>query len=153
VAGYGITRGAGWHGADIAQNVWRARYESSPHPLDPGFSRQCGCAADSELCALAAEIKAPQFELAIDCIDYWPHNRIVWAGPVACPDELRGLVALLEGALQIRDSASMRGLTFLTSRCAQRARRAAAGGGFRHTLAHRRFLAGAVAAKCQFIGI
>lgn len=53
-----------------------------------------------ELCALAAEIAAPRFELAIDGVDCWPHNRIVWAGPRTCPDALRRLVADLEGALQ-----------------------------------------------------
>ena len=53
-----------------------------------------------ELCALAAGIVAPRFELTVDRVDFWPHNRIVWAGPGVCPDELQRLVAVLEGALQ-----------------------------------------------------
>lgn len=53
-----------------------------------------------KLCTLAAGVVAPRFELAIDRVTFWPHNRIVWAGPGVCPDELRRLVEVLEEALQ-----------------------------------------------------
>ena len=45
--------------------------------------------------ALAAGIRAARFELAVDYIEYWRHNRIVWAGARHCPEALQELVALL----------------------------------------------------------
>lgn len=53
-----------------------------------------------ELCALAAAVTAPEFELAVDRVAFWPHNRIVWAGTETCPDGLQRLVALLEDGLR-----------------------------------------------------
>jgi len=53
-----------------------------------------------ELCALAASIVAPSFDLTIDAAEYWRHNRILWAGPKDCPDALRLLVNGLEDALR-----------------------------------------------------
>ena len=53
-----------------------------------------------DLCALAQSVVAPGFELAIDNVSYWRHNRIVWTGPGLCPDALRTLVADLESALK-----------------------------------------------------
>jgi RNA 2',3'-cyclic 3'-phosphodiesterase len=45
--------------------------------------------------ALAAGVVAPQFELTLDTLAYWRHNRIVWAGTANCPPGLRELVAQL----------------------------------------------------------
>ena len=53
-----------------------------------------------DLCALAEKIVAPGFELAIDTVNYWRHNRIVWAAPQECPAALQALVAGLERALK-----------------------------------------------------
>jgi RNA 2',3'-cyclic 3'-phosphodiesterase len=50
--------------------------------------------------AIADAIIAPRFELVVDRIGYWRHNRLAWAGPQACPDALRALVADLEGSLK-----------------------------------------------------
>lgn len=53
-----------------------------------------------DLHALAAAIAAPPFDLIVDSLDYWRHNRIVWAGTAECPEALRKLVAQLNHALQ-----------------------------------------------------
>lgn len=52
-----------------------------------------------ELEALSEKVAAPPFDLAIDRIDYWRHNRIVWAGVARCPEALRSLVEQLERGL------------------------------------------------------
>jgi len=49
--------------------------------------------------ALAATIKGSAFALDIDRVDYWRHNRIVWAGVKDCPEMLTALVKRLEQAL------------------------------------------------------
>lgn len=48
---------------------------------------------------IAATIVARRFELAIDRVEYWRHNRIVWGGVRDCPEALLDLVAALETAL------------------------------------------------------
>ena len=48
---------------------------------------------------LAATVTAPRLELNVDRVEYWRHNRIVWAGVGECPAALTGLVAGLEEAL------------------------------------------------------
>jgi len=53
-----------------------------------------------EVRALAASVVAPGFELVIDSVSHWRHNRIVWASPQDCPAALRALVAALESALK-----------------------------------------------------
>lgn len=45
--------------------------------------------------ALATGIGAARFELAVDRVEFWRHNRIVWAGARHCPEALQELVALL----------------------------------------------------------
>lgn len=52
-----------------------------------------------DLHALAAAIAAPPIDLTIDALDYWRHNRIVWAGALECPQALQVLVAQLSRAL------------------------------------------------------
>jgi RNA 2',3'-cyclic 3'-phosphodiesterase len=49
--------------------------------------------------SLAATIEGEPFTLAVDRVDYWRHNRIVWAGVKECPDVLTALVKRLERAL------------------------------------------------------
>ena len=49
--------------------------------------------------AVAAAISAPPFDLSVNRVEYWRHNRIVWAGVERCPDALQSLVAHLEQAL------------------------------------------------------
>lgn len=53
----------------------------------------------AEIETLVATISAPRFALAVDRLDYWRHNRIVWAGTEECPEALRALVAQLEQVL------------------------------------------------------
>ena len=53
----------------------------------------------AQIDALAGSISARRFELAVDRVDYWRHNRIVWAGVERCPEALQYLVAGLERAL------------------------------------------------------
>jgi len=48
---------------------------------------------------LAAGIAASSFALAVDCLGYWRHNRVVWAGAGQCPEALQGLAAGLSGKL------------------------------------------------------
>lgn len=48
---------------------------------------------------IAAAIVARRFELVIDRVEYWRHNRIAWAGVRQCPEPLQALVAALERAL------------------------------------------------------
>jgi len=50
--------------------------------------------------AAAAAAKARPFELPIDEARYWKHNRIVWAGPAAPPNELSTLVGRLHPSLK-----------------------------------------------------
>lgn len=59
---------------------------------------EAGCIPD--LCGLAEKVVAPGFELAIDTVSYWRHNRIVWAAPHECPAALQALVAALGSALK-----------------------------------------------------
>ena len=49
--------------------------------------------------SVAAGISAARFELAVSRVEYWRHNRIVWAGPEDCPGALRELAAQLGQAL------------------------------------------------------
>ncbi len=49
--------------------------------------------------AIAAAVSAPRFELAVSRVEYWRHNRIVWAGVERCPDALQSLVDSIELAL------------------------------------------------------
>jgi 2'-5' RNA ligase len=48
---------------------------------------------------MAAAVSAPRFDLSVNRIEYWRHNRIVWAGVEHCPEALQTLVARLEQAL------------------------------------------------------
>jgi 2'-5' RNA ligase len=56
-----------------------------------------------DLLVLAGGIATPQFELTIDAVEYWRHNRIVWVGPRMCPDALRLLAEALADALRGAD--------------------------------------------------
>jgi 2'-5' RNA ligase len=53
----------------------------------------------ADLQALAAETVAPSFHLDLDHVEYWRHNRVVWAGVARCPDALQLLVQRLEQCL------------------------------------------------------
>jgi 2'-5' RNA ligase len=48
---------------------------------------------------IAAAVSTPHFELAVSRVEYWRHNRIVWAGVEHCPGELQSLVDGIELAL------------------------------------------------------
>ncbi|OGA48912.1 MAG: 2'-5' RNA ligase [Betaproteobacteria bacterium RIFCSPLOWO2_12_FULL_62_13] len=54
----------------------------------------------ADLHALAAAVAAPPFDLAVDTLNYWRHNRIVWAGAAECPAALSKLVADLAQRLR-----------------------------------------------------
>ena len=45
--------------------------------------------------AIAAGIDGSGCDLAVQHIEYWRHNRILWAGVEHCPDALRGVVQAL----------------------------------------------------------
>jgi 2'-5' RNA ligase len=53
----------------------------------------------TQIDASAGSISARRFELAVDRVEYWRHNRIAWAGVERCPEALQELVAGLERAL------------------------------------------------------
>lgn len=59
-----------------------------------------GAADPGQASAAAAGATGRSFELPIDEARYWKHNRIVWAGPAAMPEELAGLVETLHGSLK-----------------------------------------------------
>jgi len=48
---------------------------------------------------IAAAVSGQRFELDVARVEYWRHNRIVWAGVDQCPGELQALAAGLEQAL------------------------------------------------------
>jgi RNA 2',3'-cyclic 3'-phosphodiesterase len=48
--------------------------------------------------SLARAVAAPSFELAVDRVQYWRHNRIVWAGVGHCPPAALALVEQLAAA-------------------------------------------------------
>lgn len=49
--------------------------------------------------SIAREIRGAPFELEIDQLGYWRHNRIVWAGATRCPRNLSLLAHALHAAL------------------------------------------------------
>ena len=53
----------------------------------------------SELERLASALRARRFALAVDRLEYWRHNRILWAGCGASPEALQVLVERLRDAL------------------------------------------------------
>jgi 2'-5' RNA ligase len=58
-----------------------------------------------QLTAIAESQPWNAFDLEFGTIDYWKHNRIVWAAPHAVPQPLQDLVAALESALSGADFA------------------------------------------------
>ncbi|MCW5603551.1 MAG: RNA 2',3'-cyclic phosphodiesterase [Burkholderiales bacterium] len=53
-----------------------------------------------ELHVLGASIRAPRFDLHVDALGYWRHNRIVWAGVSVFPPALSVLVEQLTAGLK-----------------------------------------------------
>ena len=49
--------------------------------------------------SIAASIAARRSDLLVEHVEYWQHNRIVWAGVNSCPDALQALVADLGSKL------------------------------------------------------
>jgi 2'-5' RNA ligase len=49
--------------------------------------------------ALASTVRGNRFELTVNRLEYWRHNRILWAGARICPEALQELVARMQGAL------------------------------------------------------
>jgi RNA 2',3'-cyclic 3'-phosphodiesterase len=49
--------------------------------------------------SVASTVRGHCFALTVDRIEYWRHNRILWAGTSACPEALQALVARLQEAL------------------------------------------------------
>jgi 2'-5' RNA ligase len=48
---------------------------------------------------LASAVNGPRFALSVDRLEYWRHNRILWAGMEVCPEALQTLVARLQNSL------------------------------------------------------
>lgn len=48
---------------------------------------------------LASGVTGRRFNLSVDRLEYWRHNRILWAGASACPEALQELVARLQDAV------------------------------------------------------
>lgn len=53
-----------------------------------------------ELEAAAAGVTAPPFELRLDHLGYWKHNRVLWAGVSGGEAQLRSLASGVERALE-----------------------------------------------------
>lgn len=51
------------------------------------------------LIAIAERIRSEPFEMSIDRLGYWPHNRIAWAGSSAVPSRQRRLYDSLTDSL------------------------------------------------------
>lgn len=51
------------------------------------------------LAVVAQAVRAERFDLQLDTLGYWRHNRIVWAGAQECPAGLSALVAVLSAGL------------------------------------------------------
>jgi 2'-5' RNA ligase len=49
--------------------------------------------------ALASPARGNRFELTVNRLEYWRHNRILWAGARTCPEALQALVARVQDAL------------------------------------------------------
>jgi 2'-5' RNA ligase len=49
--------------------------------------------------AVAGGASASRFDLSVDRLQYWRHNRIVWAGVERCPEPMGTLVASLAAGL------------------------------------------------------
>jgi 2'-5' RNA ligase len=49
--------------------------------------------------AAARRVRGAGFDLPLDTVQYWKHNKIVWVGPRAMPSPLQGLAARLHQAL------------------------------------------------------
>jgi 2'-5' RNA ligase len=49
--------------------------------------------------ALASAVRGPRFALSVDRLEFWRHNRILWAGTALCPESLQVLVAQLQHVL------------------------------------------------------
>lgn len=61
-----------------------------------------GAAAPDRMAALqeaAGRVRAAPFDLTLDRLGYWPHNRILWAGCSQMPSSQRRLFAELAEAL------------------------------------------------------
>ena len=48
---------------------------------------------------LAAAVKGSRFAMSVDRLEYWRHNRILWAGMDGCPELLQALVARMLDSL------------------------------------------------------
>lgn len=48
---------------------------------------------------LGPTVRGRRFDLTVDRLEYWRHNRILWAGTSACPEALQALVSSLQEAV------------------------------------------------------
>lgn len=48
---------------------------------------------------IASATRGHRFALTVDRLEYWRHNRILWARATSCPEALQALVARLQDAL------------------------------------------------------
>ena len=48
---------------------------------------------------IASTTRGHRFALTVDHLEFWRHNRILWAGATSCPQALQALVAQLQDAL------------------------------------------------------
>jgi RNA 2',3'-cyclic 3'-phosphodiesterase len=54
----------------------------------------------AQLRRVVADVSAPAFDLGLDRVAWWRHNRIVWAGTAATPPALESLVRDLNQGLR-----------------------------------------------------
>lgn len=48
---------------------------------------------------LGSTVRGRRFNLTVDRLEYWRHNRILWAGTSVCPEALQALVLSLQDAV------------------------------------------------------
>lgn len=82
-----------------ARNGGRATREETIH-LTLAFLGNVPAERLEALHRLASGIRAPAFELILDRLEYWRHNRLAWAGTSGPPAELTDLVCELHAGLR-----------------------------------------------------
>jgi 2'-5' RNA ligase len=93
---------ATWAGDAQAQCGGRQVRAENMH-LTLFFVGEVGRTRIPALETLASTMRGASFELDMNTLGYWRHNRLVWAGATRCPDALSELVAGLREALSRLD--------------------------------------------------
>ncbi len=88
-----------WPPAETARALesWASTLEGRITPADKIHLTLAflGSVSPEKAVVAARRVQARPHELALEKVQYWKHNRIVWAGPREVPPELKTLVQAL----------------------------------------------------------